>query len=55
MGDNVIENSHSIDIDESLPILRIEFNWYIAYSITNESFTIMDEYEVYVFGNRELR
>ncbi|MFC4323261.1 hypothetical protein [Litchfieldia salsa] len=47
IGDNIIEDTHSIDIDNSLPILRFEFNWYIRYSITNESFSIMDDYEVY--------
>ena len=47
IGDNIIENIHSIDIDDSLPILRFEFDWYIGYSGTNESFTIMDDYEVY--------
>ncbi|MEH7355593.1 hypothetical protein V7150_18865 [Neobacillus drentensis] len=37
----------SIDVDETLPIIRIEFNWYIAYSVRNESFTVSDEYEVF--------
>ncbi len=47
IGDVVIEGGHSIDADETLPILRIEFDWYIAYSVINESFTVMDKYEVF--------
>lgn len=48
IGDDVVlENCHSIDIDETLPVLRFKFDWYIAYSVRNESFTVMDEYEVY--------
>jgi len=37
----------SIDIDYTLPIIRLKFDWYIAYSVRNESFTVMDEYEAY--------
>lgn len=37
----------SLDVDETLPIFRLEFDWYIAYAVTNESFTVFDKYEVY--------
>ncbi|WP_050181293.1 hypothetical protein [Domibacillus robiginosus] len=36
-----------IDVDDTLPIIRLKFDWYIAYSVRNESFTVMDECEVY--------
>ena len=37
----------SIDVDYALPIIRLTFDWYIAYSVRNESFTVIDEYEMY--------
>ncbi|AND41472.1 hypothetical protein A361_20670 [Cytobacillus oceanisediminis 2691] len=37
----------SIDVDETLPIIRLKFDWYIAYSVRNESFTTIDAYEHY--------
>lgn len=37
----------SIKVDDTLPIIRLKFDWYIAYSVRNESFTEMDEYEIY--------
>ncbi|MDD1511793.1 hypothetical protein [Priestia megaterium] len=37
----------SIDGDYALPIIRLTFDWYIAYSVRNESFTVIDEYEMY--------
>lgn len=40
----------SIEVDETLPIIRAEFDWYIAYSVTNESFSRLDEYEVFEGG-----
>ncbi|GGI11609.1 hypothetical protein [Gottfriedia solisilvae] len=45
--ESAIKNYQTIDTDETLPILRIEFDWYIAYSVRNEGFTVMDEYEVF--------
>jgi hypothetical protein len=50
VGDVVIEDCHSIDVDQTLPILQIEFDWYIAYTVRNESFTTLDEYEVFEGG-----
>lgn len=40
----------SIDVDYTLPIIRLTFEWYIGYSVTNESFTVPDEYENYKGG-----
>jgi len=37
----------SIDVDYALPIIRLTFDWYIAYSVRNESFTVIEEYEMY--------
>jgi hypothetical protein len=37
----------AFDVDETVPILRLEFDSYIAYSVLNESFTTLDKYEVY--------
>jgi len=31
--------------DKRLPIIQIDFKSYISYSITNESFTVWDDYE----------
>ncbi|HOA80316.1 MAG TPA: hypothetical protein PKK61_04540 [Defluviitaleaceae bacterium] len=45
IGDTVIKNTYSIIIDKDLPILQLDFESYIAYSVTNESFTSWDEYE----------
>uniref|UniRef100_UPI001BB331D9 hypothetical protein n=1 Tax=Bacillus sanguinis TaxID=2817476 RepID=UPI001BB331D9 len=36
----------SIDVDENLSILQLDFEAYVAYSIINESFTVMDDYEI---------
>ena len=36
-----------IEINDKLPILQIDFESYIAYSITNESFTTWDNYEIF--------
>ncbi|MBT2690851.1 hypothetical protein J7I93_22185 [Bacillus sp. ISL-47] len=48
VGENDTSSSYgSIYADETLPIIRLKFDWYIAYSIRNESFTTMDEYELY--------
>lgn len=41
-----LENSHSIEADETLPIVQLKFDWYIAYSVRNESFTVKDDYEL---------
>lgn len=45
LGDNILIDSYSIDVDEDSPIIQMDFESYVAYSVINESFTIMDEYE----------
>lgn len=48
VGENDTFSSYeALDVDETLPILRLEFEFYIAYSVLNESFTAKDKYEVY--------
>lgn len=44
LGDKSYEG-YSVITDERLPIIQIDFEDYISYSVTNESFTIWDEYE----------
>ncbi|MEH7098233.1 hypothetical protein [Neobacillus vireti] len=44
LGDSTFEGSDVI-IDEKLPIIQMDFDNYISYSVTNESFTVWDEYE----------
>lgn len=46
-GEGILLSYGSIDVDDTLPIIRLKFNWYIAYSVRNEGFTVMDECEVY--------
>nr|WP_260871282.1 hypothetical protein [Paenibacillus sp. Y412MC10] len=45
IGEIEIKDSYSIDIDESLPHIQIDFEWYIGYSVRNESYTVWDDYE----------
>lgn len=40
-----IKVDSSIDIDYSLPIIQLDFNWYIGYSVLNESYTVWDDYQ----------
>lgn len=47
IGDKVINGTYPINIDMDLPILQIEFESYISYSVTNESFTSWDDYEIF--------
>ncbi|MEX3747655.1 MULTISPECIES: hypothetical protein [Lysinibacillus] len=44
--DEVEIEASPIDIDDNLPILQLDFDTYVAYSILNESFTVMDDYEI---------
>lgn len=46
-GDGTFSSYDSIDVDDTLPIIRLKFDCYIGYSVRNESFTVMDECEVY--------
>ncbi|OAB42335.1 hypothetical protein [Paenibacillus antarcticus] len=45
IGEIEFQDTYSIDIDETLPILQIDFETYVGYSIRNESFTSWDDYE----------
>ncbi|KIL72951.1 hypothetical protein SD77_3424 [Bacillus badius] len=36
-----------IEGDINFPIIQLDFDSYVSYTITNESFTVMDDYEVY--------
>jgi len=47
IGNNVISDVYSVYTDEKLPILQIDFKSYISYSVTNESYTSWDDYEVF--------
>ena len=47
VGDHVLRNTRSIDLDKTLPTVRLEFDWYIAYSVTNESYGFWDDYEMF--------
>jgi hypothetical protein len=43
---NTTNSYSSIDIDDSLPIIQLDFDWYIGYSVINECFTVLDKYEL---------
>lgn len=47
IGDKVYEDALSIELDEELPIIQIDFETYIGYSVLNESYTSWDDYEVF--------
>lgn len=47
IGDSVIQNVRSIDVDKTVPSIQMEFQRYIAYSVRNESYTMWDDYEVF--------
>nr|WP_197205823.1 hypothetical protein [Cytobacillus firmus] len=40
-------NTHPIEVDEELPIIQLDFDSYVSYSIINESFTVLDDYEIF--------
>lgn len=40
-----IRDSYSLDIDTTLPLIQLDFEWYIAYSVINEGYTVMDDFE----------
>ena len=45
IGEIEIKDSYSIDIDETKPQIQMDFEWYIGYSVRNESYTVWDDYE----------
>ena len=46
LGERFSEAYFSFEVDDELPIIQLEFNSYVSYSVINESFTEMDDYEV---------
>ena len=47
IGDKDFGNSYSVDVDNETPVIQIEFESYIGYSVLNESFTSWDDYQVF--------
>lgn len=47
IGEKVIKDTFPVYVDVNLPILQVDFKSYIAYSVTNESYTTWDDYEVF--------
>ncbi len=47
VGQIEINDTYSIDIDETLPLIQMDFESYIGYSIRNESYTSWDKYEAF--------
>ncbi|AND43034.1 MULTISPECIES: hypothetical protein [Cytobacillus] len=47
IGKNIIRDTHPIEVDEELPIIQLDFDSYVSYSIINESFTVLDDYEIF--------
>lgn len=40
-------DSYSVNVDEDSPVIQIDFESYIGYSVLNESYTSWDEYQVF--------
>ncbi|WP_088044683.1 hypothetical protein [Bacillus sp. EAC] len=47
VDDKIISDVHSIEIDEKLPLIQLNFDSYVSYSVINESFTVLDDYEIF--------
>ena len=47
IGEIVIENTYAIEDNKELPTIQLDFENYISYSITNESYTSWDDYEMF--------
>ncbi|WP_368780864.1 hypothetical protein [Alicyclobacillus fastidiosus] len=45
IANTILKGIRPIDVDERSPLLQIDFDTYIAYSVKNESFTFWDDYE----------
>ncbi|CAH1214738.1 hypothetical protein PAECIP111893_03841 [Paenibacillus plantiphilus] len=45
IGEKFFGDSYPINVDENSPLIQIDFQTYVAYSIRNESFTSWDDYE----------
>lgn len=47
VGKHIIRDVHSTEVDEELPIVQLDFDSYVSYSIINESLTVLDDYEIF--------
>lgn len=47
IGEHIIRDTHTIEVDEELPIVQLDLDSYVSYSIINESFTVLDDYEIF--------
>ncbi|SMQ80974.1 hypothetical protein SAMN05444673_4067 [Bacillus sp. OV166] len=47
IGKHIINDTYPIEVDAQLPIIQLDFDSYVSYSIINESFTVLDEYEIF--------
>ncbi|MEO2075969.1 MAG: hypothetical protein ABGX20_11425 [Bacillus sp. (in: firmicutes)] len=47
LGNHIIKDAHPLEVDEELPIVQLDFDSYVSYSIINESFTVLDDYEIF--------
>jgi hypothetical protein len=47
IGEQTIGEAFPIEVDEELQIIQIDFDSYVSYTIINESFTLLDEYEIF--------
>ncbi|WP_239617925.1 hypothetical protein [Cohnella mopanensis] len=45
IGEKNFGDSYPIKVDENSPLIQIDFQTYVAYSIRNESYTSWDDYE----------
>ncbi|MEK4512131.1 hypothetical protein [Paenibacillus sp. FSL K6-2524] len=45
IGEIEIKDIYSLDVDETVPLIQMDFEGYIGYSIRNESYTSWDDYE----------
>ncbi|MCM3704107.1 hypothetical protein M3205_00085 [Cytobacillus firmus] len=45
--DEVEIEAFPIEVDDNLPVPQLDFETYVAYSIINESFTVMDDYQIF--------
>lgn len=45
INNTVFNELHSINPDCSLPLIQMDFEWYIGYSVRNEAYTVWDDYE----------
>jgi len=48
IGDKNLGDSYPVEFDEESPMIQINFERYIGYSVLNESFTSWDDYQVFL-------